>query len=181
MAISIISHLWSSFIALARLMKLSGSSASGSESASDLLFSVSALCACTLGLIGILDLSFLSGQFLEIWPCLLQLKQWPSARCFSVSLEDVEGAVALTRPLVPLFLFQERDLSARVSMTLASGVGILIPRILASCCGENPFCCGVFFFCGLLSCSPLRFCTGELFLGDHHQCRGFSTCWVVVA
>jgi hypothetical protein len=48
-------------------MKLSGSLASGSESVSDLLFSVSILCACTLGSFSVLGLSFLSGQFLEIW------------------------------------------------------------------------------------------------------------------
>jgi hypothetical protein len=96
MAIRIISCLWSSLIALALLMKLSGSSASDSKSASDLLFLVSALCTCTLGLFSVLGLSLLSGQFQEIWPCLLQLKQCPSARCFLVSLEEVDGAVVLT-------------------------------------------------------------------------------------
>jgi hypothetical protein len=160
MAINMISRLWSSFIALAHLMKLSGSSTSDSKSVSDLLFSVSILCACTLGFCA-LGLSFLSGQFLEIWPCLLQLKHRPSACCFSVSLGRLDGDVVLTRPFVPLFLFQERDLSARVSIALASGVGILTPRILASCCGVYPFCLVGFLTRGS-SCIALRFCTAVL-------------------
>ena len=76
--------------ALAFLIKVSAQSSSDSslEDSSALSSSVSAMCA----LVGAFPLGFffsLSGQFLERWPCLLQVKQWPSQRWFSSMSEAV--------------------------------------------------------------------------------------------
>src|SRR6266404_6526092 len=86
------------------------------------LSSVSALRALTSGFF------FLSGQFLAICPCLLQVKHRPSLRHFSASSSIVVTAWLL----LPRFLQLERDRSALVSMALGSGRGSLTLRRAAS-------------------------------------------------
>ena len=82
--------------------------------------SVSAILALT----GALVLFFaLSGQFLDKWPCLLQVIQRPSFQSFLMSLSESVVSVCL---LVHWFLLLlDLDLSACVSMALGSGSGIL--------------------------------------------------------
>src|SRR6266404_5255324 len=86
------------------------------------LSSVSALQALTSGFF------FLSGQFLAICPCLLQVKHCPSLHRFSVS----SSVVMTAQLLLPQFLQLERERSALVSMALGSGRGSLTLRRAAS-------------------------------------------------
>src|SRR5712664_3257239 len=86
------------------------------------LSSVSALRALTCGFF------FLSGQFLAICPCLLQVKHRPSLHCFSAS----SSVVVTARLLLPQFLQFECEQSALVSMALGSGRGSLTLRRAAS-------------------------------------------------
>ncbi len=88
------------------------------SSPSALLSSVSALRALTCGFF------FLSGQFLAICPCLLQVKHCPSLCHFSVS----SSVVVTAWLLLPRFLQLECEQSALVSMALGSGRGSLTLR-----------------------------------------------------
>ena len=100
----------------------------------------------------------LSGQFWEMWPYLLQVKQWPSVCCWSTSC----GAVALALPWIWQFRFAEQFLSARVSIAFGSGNSILTFKILAKSAAEKPV---NFFWGAFLVVSPwmsLMFWTARL-------------------
>src|ERR1700761_2330954 len=112
--------------ALAFLIKVSAQSSSDSSfedssSSSVLLSSVSAMRALA-GAFPLGFFSFLLGQFLERWPCLLQVKQRPSRRWVSSMSEAVAS-------LAWVFFFFWKDLFlALVSIALGS-FGSLTPRI----------------------------------------------------
>src|SRR6266571_8923024 len=95
-----------------------------------------------------------------MWPFWWQLKHSTVLRQFA----DSSSALAV-RPLVPFFQILDRVLSARVSILLGSGVGILTPKICASSCVEIlglPPIVEVFF--GVSSNIPV--CSGPLCCPD---------------
>ncbi len=81
-----------------------------------------------------LGLLFLSGQFLAICPCLLQVKHRPSFHRFSAS----SSVVVTAQLLLPRFLQLECEQSALVSMVLGSGRGNLTLRRAASWLAVKP-------------------------------------------
>src|SRR6266702_878578 len=93
-----------------------------------------------------------------VWPFWWQLKHSTVLRQFV----DSSSALAV-RPLVPFFQLLDRVLSARVSIALGFGVGILTPKIRANSCVEIlglPPVVEVFF--GVSSNIPLMFWTAVL-------------------
>src|SRR6266702_5761474 len=92
-----------------------------------------------------------------MWPFWWQLKHSTVLRQF------VDSSLALAvRPLVPFFQLLDRVLSARVSMALGFGVGILTPKIRASSCVEILGFPPEEVFFGVSSNIPLMFWTAVL-------------------